>query len=572
MADYPFYKDQLSFLFDGGRGMSRAHPRDADMLAGHGDDPDVERILEGVAFIVGKVFEKQFQNLPELSQFLFDLLFPHYLCPVPATAIVEFSPAEWGDCVPRGTEVLSVPVRGTACRFRTAYDVDVGPLSIDSVTWTRTGAGGDLTISFSGADAMEKSSSMEEDRIRLYFHGEPLVTTTLYHWLTNHLDGVRILDHEGQATDRGRGISVRPLGLSEEESLLNYPEGSFPGFRLLQEYFSQLQKFLFVDVEGVWSALQGASPPGDRFSLVFQLSPESPRNLIVDKRHIRLGCTPVVNLFSHTADPINRVFTKAEFPVRPAGLNGHYQVYRVLDVLGATLSDKCHYPILSELEHSTTSAFSQVHRKRKQDGEVRVSVSLSEPEDTIPPDDQILLVDLLCSNGMLPLGLRVGDINRVSAPFERLSCQNITAVTPPAPVPMGEDLRYRLVSHLALTQLDLATLEGFHETIDLYNLQALGDEQVAWAHNLLLEGLMNVHNEERHHRFEGIPIRGRSTLLEIGEKAFSSEGELYLFGCILNEFVALQTPLNWFSEFGLRWNKTKRVYRWPRRLGRELLS
>jgi type VI secretion system protein ImpG len=132
---------------------------------------------------------------------------------------------------------------------------------------------------------------------------------------------------------------------------------------------------------------------------------------------------------------------------------------------------------------------------------------------------------------------------------------------------MGEDLRQRLISHLALTQLDLASAQGLHESLDLYNLHALIDEQVARAHGLILEGLLDVHNEEQRYRVGGIPIRGRATTVELAESAFSSEGELYLFGCVLNEFIALQTPLNWFSEFSIRWNKTKRRYRWPKRLG-----
>jgi type VI secretion system protein ImpG len=215
----------------------------------------------------------------------------------------------------------------------------------------------------------------------------------------------------------------------------------------------------------------------------------------------------------------------------------------------------------------TSSAHAQVVRQPVPGREPEVFVYITEQNDGMPPDGQTLLFDLLCSNGVLSQGLRLGDINRVNHPFEHVTCQNITAVTQPAPVPMGEDLRQRLVSHLALTQLDLATAQGLHESLDLYNLHALTDEQVARAHRLILEGLLEVNNEERRFRVRGIPIRGRATTVEIGEAAFSSEGELYLFGCVLNEFIALQTPLNWFSELSIRWNKTKRHYRWPKRLG-----
>ena len=573
---FSYYRDQLTFLLEGGRAMAKAHPREADMLARRSGDPDVERILEGLAFLSGRITEKQVRNLPELSQFLFDILFPNYLCPVPATAIVEFSSPKWSDFLPRGTDVLSVPVRGTPCRFRTVYDVEVGPLTISGVKYELTAGGAQLMLHFSGAAAMEKSRSKELDHIRLHLHGEPLVTSSLYHWmLTDALQAVDLVDAGGALLCEGKGqIKMRPLGLGDEDSLLPFPAGCFPGFRLVQEYFTLVQKFLFLDIEGVWSRLEGLVPPGDSFGLRFSFKLDTPRNLMVDKRHFRLGCSPVVNLFDHSADPISWTPSQCEYPVRPAGPDRHFQVYRVTGVTGIPhRGPRTEYPIMSELElGGADQCCSQVYRRRYRDDEQFTYLSISEGQGASPVEHRLLLIDLIASNGRLPLALRIGDINRCTGAFEQVTCQNITAVTPPAPVPTGEELRQRLVSHLALTQLDLAGLQGFHETIDLYNLHALVDEQVAWAHNLILEGLTAVKSEEIFHRFEGIPIRGRATSLEVGEGAFASEGELYLFGCILNEFIALQTPLNWFSEFGIHWAKTKRVYQWPKRLGSELLN
>ena len=569
-----FYRDQLSFLIQGGRAMAKAHPREADMLANRSGDPDVERILEGLAYTAGKITEKQVRNLPELSQFIFDILFPNYLCPVPATAVVELDSPQWPEVVPRGTEIQSVSVEGTPCRFRTVYDAEVGPLKIERVSWDLTGAGANLTMQFSGASTLAKTAPVLQDHIRMHLHGEPLVTTSLYHWLQTALDDVEIVDSDGahlcEAKDR---IRVVPLGLTDDEAMLPYPEGCFPGFRLIQEYFTLSQKFLFFDIEGIWSTLDGIAPPADSFGLRFRLKLESPGKLMVDRRHFRLGCTPVVNLFDHSADPIEFTPAKADYPVRPAGPDRHYQVYRVTDVWGISPSQaRTHYPLISELEMEVSGSCSQIHRRKYREEDQFTYISLSEGQEGVTVDQRLLLIDLICSNGQLPLGLRIGDINKPASPFEQVGCQNITAVTPPAPVPTGEELRQRLVSHLALTQLDLASLKGLHESIDLYNLHALEDEQAAWAHNLILEGLTEVDTREVQDRHHGIPVRGQATVLDVGESSFASEGELYLFGCVINEFIALQTPLNWFSEFEISWGKTKSRYLWPRRLGTRLLK
>ena len=569
-----FYKDQLTFLIEGGRAMARAHPREADMLANRSGDPDVERILEGLAYMAGKITEKQVRNLPELSQFFFDLLFPNYLCPVPATAVVEMSSPQWPDVVPRGTEILSVPVQDTPCRFRTVYDTEVGPLKVERVSWELTGQGANLTLQFSGASTLAKSTPVKKDHIRVHLHGEPLVTTSLYHWLLTKLKDVEVVDSDGGHLCPGAGkIRIIPLGLTEDEAMLPFPQGCFPGFRLIQEYFTLNQKFLFFDIKGIWSVLDGISPPGDTFGIRFRLKLESPGQLMVDRRHFRLGCTPVVNLFEHSADPIEYTPSKADYPVRPAGPDRHYQVYRVTDVWGISPTQaRTHYPLISELEMEISGACSQIHRRKYRHEDQFTYISLSEGGEGATVDQRLLLIDLICSNAQLPLGLRIGDINQLAAPFEQIECQNITAVTVPAPVPTGEELRQRLVSHLALTQLDLASLKGLHETIDLYNLHALVDEQAAWAHNLILEGLTEVSSSEIADRHEGIPIRGRATVLDVGESAFASEGELYLFGCVLNEFIALQTPLNWFSEFQIQWGRTQSEHHWQRRLGTRLLK
>ena len=569
-----FYRDQLTFRVKGGRAMAKAHPREADTLAKRGTDPDVERILEGLAYLSGKITEKQVQSLPELSQFLFDILFPNYLCPVPAAAVVQLANSQWPDVLPRGSEIQSVPVEGTPCRFRTIYDAEVGPLKIRDVAWDLTGTGANLTLQFSGASALAKSTTVVQDHIRMHLHGEPLVTTSLYYWLQTKLHEVEVVDSDGGIICQGQGkIRIQPLGLTDAERMLPYPSGCFAGFRLIQEYFTLSQKFLFFDIEGIWSLLDGVVPPGDTFGIRFRLKLESAGKLMVDRRHFRLGCTPVINLFDHSADPIEYSPAKADYPVRPAGPDRHYFVYRVKDVTGvASTGARTHYPLISDLELDVSASCSQVHRRRYRDEDQFTYISLTEGSGRATVDHRLLLIDLYCSNGDLPLALRVGDINKLPAPYDHISCQNITAVTPPAPVPTGEELRQRLISHLALTQLDLATLKGMHETVDLYNLHALIDEQAAWAHNLILEGLTKVESREVQDRHHGIPIRGRATVLDVGESAFASEGELYLFGCVVNEFIALQTPLNWFSEFEINWAKTKSRYLWPRRLGTGLLK
>src|SRR5262249_50838854 len=127
-----YYQDELTYLRDLGREFATAYPNIAPMLAERGD-PDVERLLEGVAFLTGKIRQKLDDELPEVIHSVASLLFPHYLRQVPSASVVEFTPlpnvVRERLLVARGAEVGSVPVDGVSCRFRTTQDVELVPLT-----------------------------------------------------------------------------------------------------------------------------------------------------------------------------------------------------------------------------------------------------------------------------------------------------------------------------------------------------------------------------------------------------------------------------------------------------------
>src|SRR5690242_19474982 len=132
-----FYQGELAFLRAMGRAYAEANPTTAGLLAERGSDPDVERLLEGCAFLAARVRERIEDSIPEVVHDLAELLLPHTLRSVPAATIVEFTPVPGALRarlrVPAGTELASVPVEGTSCRFRTASDLDLLPVTVQDV-------------------------------------------------------------------------------------------------------------------------------------------------------------------------------------------------------------------------------------------------------------------------------------------------------------------------------------------------------------------------------------------------------------------------------------------------------
>ena len=72
----------MRYLLEAGEEFARAHPEQAAMLnldkAG-ARDPFVERLFEGFAFLMGRMREKLDDDLPELTEGVVSLLWPHYL-------------------------------------------------------------------------------------------------------------------------------------------------------------------------------------------------------------------------------------------------------------------------------------------------------------------------------------------------------------------------------------------------------------------------------------------------------------------------------------------------------------
>ena len=61
-----YYQEELQNLRERAREFSAVHPAAAPMLGGQSSDPDVERLLEGVAFLTGLLRRKLDDELPEV--------------------------------------------------------------------------------------------------------------------------------------------------------------------------------------------------------------------------------------------------------------------------------------------------------------------------------------------------------------------------------------------------------------------------------------------------------------------------------------------------------------------------
>ena len=95
------------------------------------------------------------------------------------------------------------------------------------------------------------------------------------------------------------------MGFEADEGLLPYPAAVVPRLPAADgAVFAFPAKFLFVDLAGLSRA--GRAGFGKTMEVVLFLSRTSPTlEQGVDAGTFRTGCTPIVNLFEQTAEPID---------------------------------------------------------------------------------------------------------------------------------------------------------------------------------------------------------------------------------------------------------------------------
>ncbi len=125
-----YYERELIFLRQMGAEFAEKYPKIAARLQLEADkceDPHVERLVEAFAFLAGRVRLKIDDDFPEITESFLNVLYPHYLAPIPSMAIVQFSVKEGilttGYTVQRDTGLYSRPIKETPCRFRTSYPI-----------------------------------------------------------------------------------------------------------------------------------------------------------------------------------------------------------------------------------------------------------------------------------------------------------------------------------------------------------------------------------------------------------------------------------------------------------------
>ena len=593
-----YYERELTFVRRMAAEFAEKYPKIASRLVlapgGKSEDPHVERLVESFAFLAARIHLKVDDEFPEITESMLQILYPHYLAPIPSMSIIQFAldpeqgKLSTGYTIDRHRRLYSKAGRDTTCKFRTCYPVTLWPIELQAARIDVPGPSdvygkptpAALTLSLRAFRDI-RLSTLEIDQLVFYLHGESQLVHRLYESVFGHCTAVEL--HRAGAPAIALGsAALSEVGFDKDEGMLPYSSRSFMGYRLLQEYFHFPEKFLFFRISGL-SALRKHGFDSEA-SIVLTLDKPPLVEQKVDATNFRLGCTPVVNLFEQTAEPIRLDHAHTEYRVVPdVRRQRTTEVYAVDGVTslspstGQSVAFQPFYSFKHSFERHQQQTFWHAARRpsgRKDDPGTEVYLTLVDLNfrPTRPPTD-VVTVAVSCTNrdlpGVLPFGETEGDFDLEGAsPVRRASC--MTKPTKTIRPPLRHGAQWRLISHLSLNFLSAVEGGADGDPEILQEILKLYDFSDSAAVQQQIQGLTGVKSQQvwrriRTGRGSGF-VRGIEANLEFDEMRYVGTG-VYLFASVLEKFLGLYVSINAFSEMVANTKQRGMLKRWPPRSG-----
>ncbi|MDE2564291.1 MAG: type VI secretion system baseplate subunit TssF, partial [Burkholderiales bacterium] len=354
-----YYNEELRHLREMGAEFAQQFPKIASRLSLEGlevTDPYVERLLEGFAFLAGRIQLKIDAEFPRFTHRLLGMLYPQFLAPTPSMLIARVEP-ELGEAalaegvtLPRGSVMQGQAGKAgaTACEFRTAQALTMWPLELTEAEYFTHAAElpmaalpqwrqyrGGLRLRLRTTAGLDFSQLALED-LRLHCTGLDDVAWRLHERLCGHALGVLVLPPRRSAGwhEALDGDCIEPVGFGDDEALLPPALHGFEGYRLLQEYFALPQRFLFLDLRGIGPVLRRRG--GQEVDIVVLFDrPDDALLQTVSADNLALHCVPAINLLERRCDRIHVGGDSSDFHVVPDRTRPmDYEVHTLLEVQG----------------------------------------------------------------------------------------------------------------------------------------------------------------------------------------------------------------------------------------------
>ena len=602
-----YYNEELGHLRGSGGDFAEEFPKIARRLgldSFNCADPYVERLLEGFAFLAARVRMKLDDGFPRLAESILDTVFPGALSPIPAMTITRFIPdlasasLAQGVEIPRNTRLQSPIFEGmkAPCEFTTAHPVTLWPLELVEAKYlTRDIKAYVPEIDNATAGIYLKLhcnakslSMLSIDSLPVFLHATDGLSYTLLEQLS--VDRMAISVKAGNSETVLHPENISFPALDSDNTLLMKHKRQFSGLRMLTEYFTFPERFLFFEINGLKRCIENADGQDLEIVILLKRRIEHLAHQ-VDENNFVLYCSPVVNLFKKRVDRINYDLSKREHHVvkdrtRP-------QDFEIYSVEGGEVYDgdnrelfkvhKFYYssdrdPVevgnyFSLARRPRISSKNKLPRSSYIGSEVFLSFT---GKEFLEKADEIYQVglDVYCTNRDLPLLVPFGKGTTdfvCEGDYSISSMRVLMSPSSPIPAPSNTDFPWRAVNHLRLNYLSLcqtrdgSPMEALRNILELYCRKENDSASLQ-----KIEGIISINTRHVTRRMgkggAAAFVRGIEVTITFDEHAFTGAG-CYLLCNVMHYYLSQYVSINSFVETVMSTKQRSEVFRWKPKTG-----
>ena len=573
MAFDQIYAAELARLRSLGREFATENPTIASYLSGVSGDPDVERLLQGFAFLTAMVRQKMDDELPEFIGDVVSLVGPDLINPLPAATVLALGASgklPEGYAVKANTPFASVQVQETACQFSTSWPLVIQPIALTALNLqaqSRNRSILTLELEMLGQPLTQWSGNS----LSLYLSGPYPEATGLLMGLRQHLRQVSVRSAEQAGS---QPLSITFSGLDASQHLFVTNRSIAPHLQWIREVLAFPERAFFIELRGFDEWIARGS--GRDFVIEFEFDLPTAKLPKPTLSHFTLNAVPGVNLFEAFANPIEVTHLKESYRLEPMGYeSGRAVVHDVTTVTGRIQgqSEEKHYvPTTDLLVEDDALKYQVIASDSVKRSAFEQYIRLPFNKSLDLTKRETLSVKLRCTNGRLPESLRVGDISlRTTESPEKVTVTNVTLPTGWSLPALGVDAMWKVVAHARLNLQAFAEIETLKELLSVYLPEGGGDPGRLTAARRRIAGIEDVTLASDSRLVRGSLVRGYIVRLKLRLDYYASAGDLMLFGELLSPFFAGLVGLNSFVTLIVADPVSGEQFEWPTLLAPDLM-
>lgn len=529
------------------KSFAKQFPDQASLLnltAEDDSEPDVQRLLEGFAYLTAGIQTRLDDELPEIYECLLTQFWPQLLRPFPSHAIVQLNPqpglihqATW---VEKGSVVQKTVANiQQSYQFKTQVPVMVLPLQLRRVHCDKK----KLALSFqfillSDFDLRQ----MQDNPLRFYLHAPHAVAVELLGLLTTQVQSIAMQFDSNESIASKAYFKTSFSRMQDNQQPLH----------LAQTFFHFTKSFFFVDLYKL------ASVPSPRqwenLTVIVHLA--QPLPVEIETQNFQLYCTPAINLKPHMLQAMNIDQHGMQLPLQLDSAAQDEVIYAVQSIVACdtTHLQRQRLTPLSDFHHGPKQAY---YYTTHRDSKARYPQTWLTLGGQLPEGMNTLLGEVLVAQGHAPY-THLREHQPLEASDELPNSLAPLLLSRPTRLQMPikrPDYHWFLIKQLSLHYQSITDLNTLRQSL-------LGCDWRTPESNHYIMGITDLQTQVINRIARGVFSKGLQFTVQIDEEQFISWAEVYCFGCMLHQVFIGFAPFDYFVQTNLIGQQSARQWQW----------